>query len=159
MRRKLHETIKKVSDDFGRRLTFNTAIAANMELLNNVSKFDDDSNTARAIRQETFEKMVLMLAPIIPHFCHQLWQDLGHDGVIIDCPWPQYDEQTLVRDSLEMVIQVNGKLRGKMQIKADADRTVCEEMALKNEQVRRYINDAPIKRVIVVPDKLVNIVI
>jgi leucyl-tRNA synthetase len=159
MRRKLHETIKKVSDDFGRRLTFNTAIAANMELLNSVSKFDDDSNTGRAIRQETFENMVLMLAPIIPHFCHQLWQELGHDSVIIDCPWPQYDERTLVRDSLEMVIQVNGKLRAKMQIKAGSDKTVCEEMAFKNEQVRRYINDAPIKRVIVVADKLVNIVI
>jgi len=159
MRLKLHETIKKVSDDFGRRLTFNTAIAANMELLNSVSKFDDDSLAGRSIRQETFENMVLMLAPIIPHVCHQLWQDLGHDSIIIDRQWPRHDEAALVQESIEMVIQVNGKLRGKMQIKMDSDRAVCEEMAFENEQVQRYIDDAPIKRVIVVPNKLVNIVI
>ena len=159
MRLKLHETIKKVSDDFGRRLTFNTAIAANMELLNSVGKFDDDSATGIAIRQETFESMVLMLSPIIPHLCHQLWQDLGHDSVIIDCPWPQYDEAALVQETIEMVIQVNGKLRGKMQLGADSEKAVCEALAFKNEQVRRYIDDRPIKKVIVVPNKLVNIVI
>ena len=159
MRLKLHETIKKVSDDFVRRLTFNTAIAANMELLNSVGKFDDDSATGIAIRQETFENMVLMLSPIIPHLCHQLWQDLGHDSVIIDCPWPQHDEAALVQETIEMVIQVNGKLRGKMQLSADSEKAVCEALAFKNEQVRRYIDDRPIKKVIVVPNKLVNIVI
>ena len=159
MRLKLHETIKKVSDDFVRRLTFNTAIAANMELLNSVSRFDDDSATGIAIRQETFENMVLMLSPIIPHLCHQLWQDLGHDSVIIDCPWPQHDEAALVQETIEMVIQVNGKLRGKMQLSADSEKAVCEALAFKNEQVRRYIDDRPIKKVIVVPNKLVNIVI
>ncbi|MCZ6881801.1 MAG: leucine--tRNA ligase [Gammaproteobacteria bacterium] len=159
MRRKLHQTIKKVSDDFGRRLTFNTAIAANMELLNSISKFDDESVTAKAIRQETFETMVLMLAPIIPHLCHQLWQDLGQEGVVIDCPWPRCDESALVQENIEMVIQVNGKLRGKMQINADTDRAGCENMALQNEQVQRHIGGAPVKKVIVVPKKLVNIVV
>ncbi|MCZ6667948.1 MAG: leucine--tRNA ligase [Gammaproteobacteria bacterium] len=159
MRRKLHQTIKKVSDDFGRRLTFNTAIAANMELLNSISKFDDESVTAKAIRQETFETMVLMLAPVIPHLCHQLWQDLGQEGVVIDCPWPRYDESALVQENIEMVIQVNGKLRGKMQINADTDRAGCENMALQNEQVQRHIGGAPVKKVIVVPKKLVNIVV
>jgi leucyl-tRNA synthetase len=148
-----------VSDDYGRRLTFNTAIAANMELLNSVSKFDDKSPTGLAIRQETYENMVLMLSPIIPHLCHQLWRDLGHDSLIIDTHWPQIDEAALVQETIEMVIQVNGKLRGKMQISATADKTVCETTAVNNEQVQRYINDAPIKKVIVVPDKLVNIVI
>ena len=159
MRRKLHETIRKVSDDYERRLTFNTAIAANMELLNSVSRFDDDSTTGDAIRQEVFDSMVLMLAPIIPHVCHRLWRDLGHDSLIIDHPWPTVDESALVQDSIEMVIQVNGKLRSKMQIDADADRDSCEAAALANEQVLRFIADSPVRKVIVVPGKLVNIVI
>ena len=159
MRLKLHETIRKVSDDFGRRLTFNTAIAANMELLNTVSKFDDDSPQGNAIKQETFDNMVLMLAPIIPHVCHQLWQDLGHDTVIIDHSWPGVDESALVQDRIEMVIQVNGKLRGKMQVAADIDRTSCEATALENEAVQRFIEGKPVRKVIVVPGKLVNIVV
>ena len=159
MRLKLHQTIKKVSDDYGRRLTFNTAIAANMELLNWVSKFDDQSPTGQAIRQETYESMVLMLSPIIPHLCHQLWQELGQDSVIIDHPWPQVDEAALVRESIEMVIQVNGKLRGKMQVSVETDKAGCEAMAINNENVQRYIKDRPVKKIIVVAKKLVNIVI
>ena len=159
MRLKIHQTIKKVSDDYGRRLTFNTAIAANMELLNWVGKFDDKSPIGQAIRQETYENMVLMLAPIIPHLCHQLWQDLGRDSVIIDHPWPQVDEAALVRESIEMVIQVNGKLRGKMQVSAGTDKNGCEAMAMNNEKVQHFIGGQPVKKIIVVPDKLVNIVI
>ena len=159
MRLKLHQTIKKVSDDFTRRLTFNTAIAANMELLNSVAKFDDHSPEGQAIRQEVFENMILMLAPIVPHVCHQLWQEIGQGSGILDHPWPQVDESALVRETLEMVIQVNGKLRGKMQISAEADRSSCETMALEVEAVRRFIDNAPIKKVIVVPKKLVNIVV
>jgi leucyl-tRNA synthetase len=159
MRLKLHETIGKVTDDYDRRLTFNTAIAANMELLNSVSRYDDDSATGRAIRQEVFDAMVLMLSPIIPHICHRLWQDLGHDSVIIDHPWPAVDTTALVQDSIEMVIQVNGKLRGKMQVAADADRASCEAAARGNEQLQRFIGDAPIRKVIVVPGKLVNFVV
>jgi leucyl-tRNA synthetase len=159
MRRKLHETIRKVGDDYERRLTFNTAIAANMELLNSISRFDDDSKTGAAIRQEVFTSMVLMLAPIIPHACHRLWRDLGHDSLIIDHAWPEVDDSALVQESIEMVIQVNGKLRGKMQIAADADRETCEASALANDQALRFIADNPIRKVIVVPGKLVNIVI
>ena len=159
MRLKLHETIKKVSDDYARRLTFNTAIAANMELLNSVTRFDDDSATGKAIRQEVFDSMVLMLAPIIPHVCHRLWQDLGHGSLIVDHAWPEVDEAALVVDSIEMVIQVNGKLRGKMQVATDADRESCESEALANQQVQRFIGDQAIKKVIVVPGKLVNIVV
>ena len=159
MRLKLHETIRKVSDDFGRRLTFNTAIAANMELLNAVAKFDDASAQGHAIRQEVFDSMVLMLAPIIPHVCHKLWEELGHDSIIIDHSWPEIDESALVQDSIEMVIQVNGKLRGKMQISADADKASCEASALENDQVKRFIDDQAIRKVIVVPGKLVNIVV
>ena len=159
MRLKLHETIRKVSDDYDRRLTFNTAIAANMELLNSVSRFEDDSAIATAIRQEAFDSMVLMLAPIIPHICHRLWRDLGHDKPIIDHPWPRVDEEALVQENIEMVIQVNGKLRGRMQVSAGADRASCETAALENDQVLRFIGDNPVKKVIVVPGKLVNIVV
>jgi leucyl-tRNA synthetase len=159
MRYKLHETIKKVSDDYGRRLTFNTAIAANMELLNTVVKFNDDSSIGHAIRQEVFDNMVPMLAPIIPHLCHQLWQELGHKSVILDAAWPQVDEDALVQDSIEMVIQVNGKLRAKIQVSADTDKASCEAMAVANEQVKKFIGDKAIRKVIVVPNKLINIVI
>ena len=140
MRLKLHETVRKVGDDFGRRLTFNTAIAANMELLNAVSRFDDDSAASCAIRQEVFDHMVLMLSPIIPHICHRLWQDLGHESLIIDHAWPEADESALVVDTIEMVIQVNGKLRGKMRVAADADRELCEATARANEQVKRFLS-------------------
>ncbi len=159
LRRKLHETIAKVSDDYDRRLTFNTAIAANMELLNSVGRFADDSANGRAIRQEVFDNMVLMLAPIIPHLCHRLWRDLGHDSLIVDHPWPAVDETALVQDSIEMVIQVNGKLRGRMQVATDADRAACEAAALANAQVTRFIGDAEVRKVIVVPGRLVNIVV
>ena len=159
MRLKLHETIKKVTDDYDRRLTFNTAIAANMELLNSVSRYHDDSATGQAIRQEVFASMILMLSPIIPHICHRLWRDLGYEGAIIDHPWPEVDATALVQESIEMVIQVNGKLRGKMQVGVDADRDACEAVAMKNDQVLRFIGDTPVKKVIVVPGKLVSIVI
>jgi leucyl-tRNA synthetase len=103
--------------------------------------------------------MVLMLAPIIPHLCHQLWQALGHDDVILDAAWPLVDESALVQDSIEMVIQVNGKLRAKMQVGANTDKASCEAMAVDNEQVKKFIGDKTIRKVIVVPKKLVNIVI
>jgi leucyl-tRNA synthetase len=130
-----------------------------MELLNALARFDDVSGTGNKIRQEVFDSMVLMLAPIIPHVCHRLWRDLGHDSLIIDHPWPEVDATALVRECIEMVIQVNGKLRGKMQVDVDADRTSCEAAALSNEQAVRFIGDSPIRKVIVVPGKLVNIVV
>jgi leucyl-tRNA synthetase len=130
-----------------------------MELLNSLARFDDDSETGRAIRQEVFDNMVLMLAPIIPHVCHRLWRDLGHDSLIIDHPWPAVDDSALVQETVEMVIQVNGKLRGKMQVAAGMDRASCEAAALANEQAQRFIGDSVVRKVIVVPGKLVNIVV
>jgi leucyl-tRNA synthetase len=130
-----------------------------MELLNSVMKFDDPGAVGKAIRQEVFDNMVLMLAPIIPHICHRLWSDLGHSDPIIDHPWPEIDADALHQESIEMVIQVNGKLRGKMQVGVDTDREGCEAAALANEQVRKFIGDGEIRKVIVVPGKLVNIVV
>ena len=159
LRRKLHQTLEKVTDDYGRRLTFNTAIAANMELLNALGKFDDDSPVGRRVRREVLEHILLMLSPVIPHMAHVLWQRLGHDRAIVDEAWPAVDEAALKQDSIKMVVQVNGKLRGKIQVAADADKAACEAAALANDNVRRFVDGKPLRKVIVVPGKLVNIVV
>ena len=159
MRRQAHETLRKVTDDLGRRHTFNTAIAANMELLNALSRFEDASGQGRAVRQEALELAVLMLAPIIPHASHRLWKELGHEDMAAAVAWPQVDSSALVQDSVEMVVQVNGKLRSKITLPVAADNRAAEAAALADETVLRFIRDKTIRKVIVVPRKLVNIVV
>lgn len=159
VRRHLHQTIQKVTDDFGRRFTFNTAIAANMELINTLSRFTDESQNAKAIRQEALEAIVLMLSPIVPHICHQLWLDLGHPQAVVNQPWPEVDARALEQNAIELVVQVNGKLRGKVSVSITATTEEIEAKALNDEQVKRFIQDKPVKKVIVVPMKLVNIVV
>ena len=158
LRRKTHETIAKVSDDLSRRYTFNTAIAAVMELCNDISRFECASEEDRAVQQEALETAVLLLAPIVPHICHRLWQALGHDQAVVDADWPVHDPDALQRDTVEVVVQVNGKVRAKIEAPADADREALEAMAREQENVQRHIGDAEIRKVIVVPGKLVNIV-
>jgi len=159
VRRQLHLAIQKATDDFGRRYTFNTVIAANMELINTLSKFDDDTDNGKAIRQEVLEAIVLMLSPIVPHICHQLWLDLGHQQAVVSASWPEVDATALEQDNLELVLQVNGKLRSKMKVSIAATKEEIEAMALNDEQIKRFIEDQPVKKVIVVPKKLVNIVV
>ncbi|WP_020159571.1 leucine--tRNA ligase [Methylobacter marinus] len=159
MRRQLHQTIQKVTDDLGRRYTFNTAIAANMELVNALSRFNDQTENGKAIRQETLEAIVLMLSPMVPHICHQLWLDLGHQQAVVSEPWPEVDATALELDSLELVVQVNGKLRSKISVSTTASKDEVEAMALNDENVKRFIEDKPVKKVIIVPKKLVNIVV
>ncbi len=159
LRRKTHETIKKAGDDIGRRTTFNTAIAAVMELTNALSKFEDTSPQGLAVAREAVEACVLLLAPITPHACHSLWQQLGHAEPAIDAQWPAVDETALVRDSIELVVQVNGKLRARLEVDADADKATIEDQALKAENVQRHIEGKAVRKVIVVPGKLVNIVV
>ncbi|MDO8845224.1 leucine--tRNA ligase [Methylicorpusculum sp.] len=159
IRRQVHQTLDKVTDDLGRRYTFNTAIAANMELLNSVSKFSDTSDNALAIRQEALEFIVLMLAPIVPHICQHLWQGLGHPGSVITEKWPVSDPSALQQDELEIVVQVNGKLRSKILVSASASRETIEAAALNDEHTLRFIDNKPVKKIIVVPHKLVNIVV
>ena len=159
LRRQIHETLSKVNDDFGRRLTFNTAIAANMELLNAVSKFNFSSENAKGLRQECLESIVLMLSPITPHVCDALWQALGHQEDLINVPWPKFDASALVLDELQLMVQVNGKLRGKITVAASADKQSIEAMALAEENVNKFIAGKAVRKVIVVPKKLVNIVI
>ncbi|MFA5016728.1 MAG: leucine--tRNA ligase, partial [Methylobacter sp.] len=159
VRRQLHLAIQKVTDDFGRRYTFNTVIAANMELINTLSKFDDDSDNGKAVRHEALEAIVLMLSPIVPHICHQLWLDLGHQEAVVSASWPEVDTTALEQDTLELVLQVNGKLRSKMKVSVNASKDEIEAMALSDEHIKRFIEDQPVKKVIVVPKKLVNIVV
>ena len=159
LRLKLHETIRKVSDDIGRRYTFNTAIAAVMELMNELAKFQDESVQGRGIMQEALDNIVLMLAPIVPHISHRLWQALGHDTAIVDETWPAYDESALVQDSIELVVQVNGKLRGHIQVPAEADKETIEQLARANDNVQAHIADKALRKVIVVPGRLVNLVV
>ncbi len=156
-RRKLHETIQKITDDIGRRQTFNTAIAAVMELLNEIGKLDD-SEQSRAVRQEALDATVLMLAPIVPHVAEALWNALGHEGMAATAAWPTVDEEALVRDSIDLVVQVNGKLRGQLSVPADASREAIEQAALADEQVQRFLEGKAVKKVIVVPGRLINLV-
>ena len=159
LRRQTHQTLTKVADDIGRRHTFNTAIAAVMELMNAVTKLSDESEQARAVVQEALEFAVLMLAPITPHISHELWQALGHDEAVVDVAWPQLDESALVQDKVELMVQVNGKLRSKVSVSADADNKTIETLALTDENVIRFTEGKEIRKVIVVPGRLVNIVV
>ncbi len=159
MRRQIHQTIAKVTDAMGRRYTFNTAIAANMELLNALAKFEDGSPQGLAVKKEGLDAIVLMLAPIVPHICQVLWESLGHGDPVINAPWPDVDKSALVQDTIELVVQVNGKLRGKIQVPAEADKALVEQAALNEPNVGRFIEGKTVRKVIVVPKRLVNIVI
>ncbi len=159
LRRKTHQTIDKVSDDLGRRYTFNTAIAAVMELMNQVSRFEDQSDIGRAVAREALESAVLLLSPMVPHIAHKLWGDLGHGQSIIDAPWPVLDPAALLQDRLELIVQINGKLRARMMVDADTDAKVCEQAALTHEKITQHLMGQTVRRVVVVPGKLVNIVV
>jgi len=159
LRRQVHETIQKVGDDFGRRHAFNTAIAALMELLNALNKFSDQSDQGRAVRHEALEAMVLLLNPVVPHISHALWQVLGHaQAVLEDQPWPQADPAALVRDTLKLAVQINGKLRATIELAANASKEEAEALARAQPQVMHFLEGLSVRKVIVVPGKIVNIV-
>jgi leucyl-tRNA synthetase len=161
LRRAAHQALAKATDDIGRRRNFNTAIAASMELLNSVGRFDDPSQQGRAVRQEALQIITLVLAPIIPHAAHELWRALGHSRAVVDEPWPAVDESALSQDSVEFVVQVNGKLRGRVRVQAGADEAAIREAALADEQVMKFVGGrAAVKRVIVVPGRqIANVVV
>ena len=159
MRRQVHETIQKVSDDFGRRHAFNTAIAALMELLNGLNKFTDQSEQGRAVRHDALEAMVLLLNPVVPHISHALWQVLGHpQSVLEDQPWPKADPAALVRDTLTLAVQINGKLRATIELPTGASKEDAEALARAQPQVVHFLEGLSVRKVIVVPGKIVNIV-
>ncbi|HEY6611159.1 MAG TPA: leucine--tRNA ligase, partial [Pseudomonas sp.] len=158
IRRAIHLAIRQASQDIGQHHKFNTAIAQVMTLMNVLEKAPQSEAQDRALLQEGLEAVALLLAPITPHISHALWQQLGHAEPIIDATWPQVDEAALVQDSLTLVVQVNGKLRGEIQVAATASREEVEAAARANENVLRFTEGTTIRKVIVVPGKLVNIV-
>ena len=159
LRRQIHQTIAKVTDDVGRRYTFNTAIAASMELLNNLNGHSDQSAQSRALVHEGLEAIVLMLSPIVPHITHTLWRELGHSDAIVNADWPSCDETALVRDSVDLVVQVNGKKRGEITVDTNAERASIEQAALTNPNVARFLDGSTAKKIVVIPGRLVNIVV
>jgi leucyl-tRNA synthetase len=159
IRRQAHHTLAKVTDDIGRRRTFNTAIAAVMELLNALSKFAQRTPADRSVMQETLEIAVLGLSPIIPHATHAMWRALGHSTALIDEPWPAADAQALQQSMLEMVVQVNGKLRSRITVPAGADDEMARRSALADPHVQKFLGDGAVRKIIVVPGKLVNVVV
>ena len=159
IRLKSHETLKKVSDDIGRRYTFNTAIAAVMELMNDLTRVDLSDRGNNAVMRESVEMVLLMLSPITPHISQHLWAALGHENLIVDEAWPQVDESALVRSEIELVVQVNGKLRSRVMVPAEAGNVAIEEIALADEKILNNIEGKTVRKVIVVPGRLVNIVV
>ncbi|PWB55013.1 MAG: leucine--tRNA ligase [Nitrosomonadales bacterium] len=159
LRFQLHATIQKVSDDYGRRQQFNTAIAAVMELMNALGRNGDPSPAGRSLMQEALEAVVLLLSPIVPHISHALWAELRPGGDILDAPWPTADEGALVQDEIELMLQVNGKLRGSMTVAKSAGKDEIEKLALTNPGVLKFTEGQAIKKVVVVPGRLVNVVV
>ncbi|HHF3842544.1 TPA: leucine--tRNA ligase [Haemophilus influenzae] len=159
LRREVHKTIAKVSDDIGRRQTFNTAIAAVMELMNKLTKAPLDSEQDRAVMAEALSAVVRMLYPITPHICFELWQALGNESAIDTAEWVKADEAAMVEDEKLIVVQVNGKVRGKVTVAADADEDTVKMIAFADENVKKFIDNQHIVKVIYVVGKLLNVVV
>ena len=159
IRQKTHLALKKVGDDFGRRHSFNTAIATMMELNNLVSRYADTSQQGMAVKQEAIEIMVKCLSPVMPHVCHHLWFLLGGKNAVVDSEWPEVDESALIQERVQIIAQVNGKLRAKIMAPLDSDNQAVQEIALSDEKIVKFTMDKQIIKVIVVPNKLINIVI
>ncbi len=159
LRRQVHETLVKVTTDLGKRRTFNTAIAAVMELMNSVTRSEDRSPQGRAVVQEALEIVVLVLSPVVPHACHALWRELGHCGAVVDERWPEPDARALERATVDVVVQVNGKLRGRVTVPAGADEATVREAALADANVQRFMEGKPVRKFVYVPGKLANVVV
>ena len=158
LRKDTHKTIAKVSDDIGRRYTFNTAIAAIMSLSNRVSRYQIDTDLDRKVVREALESMVLLLSPIVPHICNHLWTELGHQTAVVNELWPTFNEDLTVDATLEIVIQINGKLRARLNVAANIDEETLKELAFNEPKIAKLIAEQTIKKTIVVPGKLINIV-
>ena len=157
--RKLHETVAKVSDDIGRRYHFNTAIAAVMELTNSAIKFNATTESDWQVLSEVIETLVILLSPITPHIAQHLWSQLGNDGSLIDMNWPTVREDALTRDTVTLIVQVNGKLRGRIQVATDADEETVVRMAREEPSVAKFLGGMIEKKAIVVPQKIINLVV
>jgi leucyl-tRNA synthetase len=159
MRRLLHDTVAKVSDDISRRYTFNTAIAAIMELTNHLSRFEVKNEQSRAVVQEAWTHIVRLLAPMTPHICEVLWTGLGGQGSLNDAAWPEADEAARKRSQVTLVVQINGKLRARLELEPGAGEEHALQQALAIDNVRRHMDGKDIRKVIHIQDRLLNIVV
>src|SRR5450830_738949 len=160
LRRQLHQTIEKITDDYARRHSFNTAIASVMELMNALAKIESNDPQTSSLRQESLEAAVLLLSPIVPHISEALWSELKPGSSILDASWPSVDESALVQDEIELVIQVNGKLRGSLTVSRTTEKAEIEKLAVVQPCVQKYLEDgATVRKIIVVPNKLINVVV
>ncbi len=159
--RKTHATIKRVTQDIEDRFHFNTVISAVMELVNAIQAIDESESDGQGNRSIRFalETTLLLLSPIVPHFCEELWEALGHTDSILLCQWPRFDEAATVKNEVEVVVQVNGKLRSRFSAELDTDENTLKQRALADERIVRFVEGKPIKKIIFVKNKLVNIVI
>jgi leucyl-tRNA synthetase len=159
IRRYIHDTIAKVSDDVGRRQTFNTAIAAVMELSNHLARFEDRSPQGRAVLDEAWKAVVRLMAPITPHICETLWEMLGEKGSVVSTAWPVVDEAARVRDEITLVVQINGKLRARIAVAPGSDEQLAMEVAMAEQNVTRHTEGKTVRKVIYIQDRLLNIVV
>ena len=159
LRRKTHTTLAKADDDYGRRLQFNTVVSAVMELANEVARVDSDVVADRAAVQEALVSATLIISPIAPHIAHRLWSELGQQGDLVNQPWPQIDQDALTQQRLSLVVQVNGKVRGQIDVAADASQGDILDKAKHEENVARHLDGKTVRKEIYVPNKLVNIVV
>jgi leucyl-tRNA synthetase len=159
LRRAVHACTKKVGDDIERRMSFNTAVAAMMELVNALARFEDRSPPGRAVMQEALEHLTLGLQPFTPHLSQTVWQALGGDGLVMDATWPQVDGAALARDEIELVVQVNGKLRARITVAADADEATIRQVVLAEPNVQRFVGEGGPRKIIIIPGRLVNLVV
>jgi leucyl-tRNA synthetase len=157
-RRELHMTLRQANDDYD-RLHYNTVVSAGMIMLNTLEALPANARGADALRHEGLSLLLRVLYPVVPHTTWVLWRDLGFEGDLVDAPWPAVDEAALAQDEIELVLQVNGKLRGKIVVPAKADRQAIENAARASAEVAKHSNGAPVKKVVVVPGRLVNVVV
>jgi leucyl-tRNA synthetase len=158
LRRLIHKTIEKVSDDIGRRQTFNTAVAATMELLNHLQKASKTTEQDLAVLREGINAIVLLLTPIAPHICHVMYRDLGHNNAVETAPWPIAEAEAMIEDEKLVVVQVNGKVRAKITVSADATKEQVETMGLAEQNILQHTDGKIIRKVIYIPGRLLNIV-
>ncbi len=159
LRRKTHETIHRVTTDIEERFHFNTAIAAAMELVNEMASFRPEDDTGRAVFREAVDMLLRVLGPMVPHMAEELWEALGHSVPLSDTPWPEPDPAALQRDEITVVVQVNGKVRGRVAVAPDADEALVREAALADENVRRHLEGKTLVKTVWVPGRLVNLVV
>jgi leucyl-tRNA synthetase len=160
IRLQLHSTIEKVADDYGRRHSFNTAISSVMELMNALAKIDNTDEMSRQVRQEVLQNVALLLSPIVPHICQAIWAELCPNSHILEINWPAADSLAMLQDSVEYVIQVNGKLRGSITVAKTEGKESLEKLALQQPFVQKFIEaHMTVRKIVVVPNKLINVVV